>query len=186
MVAKQPKTRSPRAAVKKTAAATPVAEAPVAAAVEAAAAETAAPAIETAAVAAAPKPALRALAKKAVAAASSAPSYADVASYSRDNVAAVARANAALVSGFEAIGQEMAGFAQASMTNAVNTARALVGVRTLADLVAVNRDLAQATFEGMIANSARLSEIGMRIASDAFAPFGERVGPGFWSNKTAA
>ena len=113
------------------------------------------------------------------AAADALPSFADVATLGRDSVAAVARANAALASGLEAIGQEMAGFAQASMTTAVNTARALVGVRTLADLVAVNRDLAQATIEGMMANSARLSEIGIKMASEAFAPLGERVAAGF-------
>src|SRR6185369_6619069 len=71
-----------------------------------------------------------------------APAYADAAALGQDHVAAVARVNSVLASGFEEIGQEMAGFAQLSMTTALNMARAMVDARTLADVVALQRGLA--------------------------------------------
>jgi phasin family protein len=105
--------------------------------------------------------------------------FPDLAALGRENLAAVARANAALVKGFEELGQEVAGYAQHSLASAVDAARALVGVRTITDLVALNRKLAQTTLEGALANSARLSEIGMRVATEALGPLNERVAQTF-------
>jgi Phasin protein len=95
--------------------------------------------------------------------------------FAAPDLAAIAHANAALVKGIEAAGREVAGFAQQNMTQAVDAARALVAVRTVADLVEINRNLAQATLDSVIAKSARLSEIGIRIATDAFGPLGEQL-----------
>jgi phasin family protein len=105
--------------------------------------------------------------------------YPDLAALGRDNVAAMARANAALAKGMEELGQEVAGFAQHSLVSVVDAARALVGVRTIADLMALHRSVAQATLEGMMANSARMSEIGIRTATEALGPINERVAVAF-------
>jgi hypothetical protein len=101
--------------------------------------------------------------------------FAGLPGFAEADVAAIAEANAALVKGFEAAGREVAGFAQQNMTQAVDAARALVGVRTVADLIEVNRNLAQATLDTAIAKSARLSEIGIRLATEALAPLGEQL-----------
>jgi hypothetical protein len=101
--------------------------------------------------------------------------YTGLPGFAEADVAAIARANAALVKGIEAMGQEVAGLAQQNMTQAVDAARALVGVRTIADLVAINRNLAQATLDSVVAKSARLSEIGIRVASEALVPLNEQV-----------
>ena len=110
---------------------------------------------------------------------SGAMSYPDLAALGRENLVAVARANAALVKGFEELGQEVAGYAQHNLVSAIDTARALVGVTTISDLVALNRKVAQATLEGALANSARLSEIGIRVATEALFPLNERVAQTF-------
>lgn len=105
--------------------------------------------------------------------------YPDLAVLGRENLVAVARVNAALVKGFEELGQEVAGYAQHNLMSAVDTARALVGITTIADLVALNRRVAQTTLEGVLANSARLSEIGIRVATEALFPLNERVAQTF-------
>ncbi len=91
------------------------------------------------------------------------------------NLAAVVRANTALIKGFEAIGEAVYAYAQSSLGSAVSTARAMIGARNLVDVVALNRDFAQTAFEGLLANSARLSEIGITATSEALKPLGERV-----------
>lgn len=100
---------------------------------------------------------------------------ADIAAIGRDNLAAMARANAAFVKGVEEIGQEFSGYAQRSLANGMDMARALVGVRTVSDLVALNRTIAQTTIETALANSARLSEIGIRVANETLGPINECI-----------
>src|SRR5258708_35025848 len=68
----------------------------------------------------------------------------DLASFGRDNLAAVAQANAVLVKGLEEIGQEVAEYARDQLEGAVDVARALIGARSLLDIIALNRDYAQA------------------------------------------
>jgi phasin family protein len=116
---------------------------------------------------------------KAAPAIPAATGYPDLADLGRENLVAVARANAALVKGFEELGQEVAGYAQHNLVSAVDAARALVGIKTIADLVALNRKVAQETLEGALANSARLSEIGIRVATEALLPLNERVAQTF-------
>jgi len=101
--------------------------------------------------------------------------YADLASFGQDNLAAIVHANAALVKGFEEIGQEVYGFARNSLDRAMSAARALIGAGSLGDVIALNRDFAERAFEGLVANSARVSSIGIRATTEALTPLGERV-----------
>jgi phasin family protein len=98
-----------------------------------------------------------------------------IAQFGEGNLAAVVQANTALVKGFEAIGQEVFAYAQTALEGAIRTAQAMIGARTVVDVIALNREFAQSAIEGLLANSARVSEIGMRATSEAFAPLGERV-----------
>ena len=80
-----------------------------------------------------------------------------------------------MAKGLEAIGQEVVGYAQDSLESAVSAARALIGARSLIDVIALNRDFTQTALESFLAKSARLSEIGIRTASEAFAALGQRL-----------
>ncbi len=91
------------------------------------------------------------------------------------NLAAVAQANAALIEGVEEIGEALYDYARDSFGSATSAARSLIEARSLVDVVAVNRDFAQTALEGLLANSARVSEIGLRATSEALKPLGERV-----------
>ncbi len=95
--------------------------------------------------------------------------------FGKANLAAMLQANTALIKGFEAIGEAVYAYAQSSLGSAVSTARAMIGARNLVDVVALNRDFAQTALEGLFANSARLSEIGITATSEALKPLGERV-----------
>jgi hypothetical protein len=86
-------------------------------------------------------------------------------------LAAFGEANAALVQGFGEVGEEIAAQARQAVEGAMRTTRSLLAVRTVADLVEIQREVAQTTFEGLVANSTRLAEIGLRIATRAFSPF---------------
>ncbi|HXZ02230.1 MAG TPA: phasin family protein [Stellaceae bacterium] len=101
--------------------------------------------------------------------------YEELADLGRENMAAVMRANTALSSGWEAIGKEVILYARSSFEQAAETATALLGARTFEDVFQLNSDFAKANLERMIERSAKLSEMGIKLASDAFAPLGSRV-----------
>jgi hypothetical protein len=101
-------------------------------------------------------------------------SRSEIAGFGPGDLAAVVQANAAMAKGLEAIGQEVVGYAQDSLESAVSAARAMIGARSLIDVIALNRDFTQTTLESFLVKSARLSEIGIRTASEAFA-LGQRL-----------
>jgi phasin family protein len=97
------------------------------------------------------------------------------ADFGATNLAAMAQANAALIEGFGAIGAAVYAYARESLGSATSVARSMIDARSLADVVALNHDFAQTALEGLIANSARVAEIGVRTTSEALKPLGEHV-----------
>jgi hypothetical protein len=93
----------------------------------------------------------------------------------RENFTAVLRANAALSEGLEAIGKEVIHYARRAFEQAAETATALLGAKTFEDVVQLNTQFAKANIEGLIERSAKLSEMGVKVASEALAPLGGRV-----------
>jgi phasin family protein len=99
----------------------------------------------------------------------------DSAGFGQENLTAMVHANTTLMKGIEAIGQEVFGYAQHSLESAMIAARAMIGARSLMDVIALNREFAQAALESWLVESARLSEIGIKATSEAFAPLGQQV-----------
>jgi len=102
-------------------------------------------------------------------------SYADLASFGRENIEAAVKSNAALSAGIEAIGQEFMAYARTALKSASETAHGLLGARTLEDVVRLQTDLAKRNFDGLVAGSVKLSELGASLAGEAFAPWEGRV-----------
>jgi len=95
-------------------------------------------------------------------------SFADL---SRENLAAVTKANLALSEGLQAMSEEIFGFARLSFASAAKTASALLAAKTLDEVVELSSAHARSSFETLAERSAKLSEMGVSIASEAFAPF---------------
>jgi len=102
-------------------------------------------------------------------------SYADLAAISRDNVEAAVKANAALSAGIEAIGQEVMAYTKSALKSASEAAHGLLNARTLEDVVRLQADLAKRNFDGFVAGSVKLSELGVSLANEALAPWEGRV-----------
>jgi hypothetical protein len=101
--------------------------------------------------------------------------YEGWADLSRENFAAVVKANAALSEGLEAIGKEVFVYARRSFEQAAETATALLGAKTIEDVLELNTALAKANIAGMIERSAKLSELSIKVANETLAPLGGRV-----------
>lgn len=101
--------------------------------------------------------------------------YEQLADLGRENFAAVLQANQALSQGLEAIGKEVIFFARTSFERAAETATALLGAKTFEDVFQLHTEFARGNMERMIERSAKLSELGVKVASEAMAPLGGRV-----------
>jgi hypothetical protein len=99
-------------------------------------------------------------------------SFAD---FSRDTFAAVTKSNLALSEGLQAIGHEILAYATSSLESASQTATALLGAKTLDEVIQLNSDLARSALGTLVERSAKLSEMGVALASETFAPLGGRV-----------
>lgn len=99
----------------------------------------------------------------------------EIADLSRDNIAALTKSNLALAEGWQAIGEEMLSYARTSLTSASRAATALLEAKTLDQVVQLNTALAKTNLESLWAGSAKLSGLGLTVASETLSPLGDRV-----------
>jgi hypothetical protein len=95
--------------------------------------------------------------------------HAELVEFSRDTIEATGGSNAALSAALEAIGWEFAQYVHTAFVSAGETARGLLGARTLEDVVRLHTDFAERSFAGLIERSTNLSRLGC-------APVGAGVG----------
>ena len=93
----------------------------------------------------------------------------------KDNVDAVMKSGAIVAKGCEAIGQEVMAFAKASIEANVATAQALFGAKTLREAVELQTEFTRKAFDDMMAESAKLGEMSVKLANDAARPLQARV-----------
>jgi hypothetical protein len=91
-----------------------------------------------------------------------------------DAAAALAQSQAALARGLEALSAEMAGLALSGMNVLARTATKLLAVKTLSDAIEVNAGFTCSSLETLVGGSAKLSELGVKLAAEASQPlFGQ-------------
>lgn len=97
-------------------------------------------------------------------------------SFGDETMSAFAASQAAIVRGFEAMATEMAGLAHSGFTAVADSATALLGAKTLADAIEVQAGFARRSVDAAIDSSAKLSEIGVRLTTEASQPLISRLG----------
>jgi hypothetical protein len=94
-----------------------------------------------------------------------------------DTFAAFGTMQAAFARTAEAVADEIAVQMRSGFSNLAEAATALLGAKTLSDAFEANAGLARKTFEAMLAGSSKLSEIGVRFATESLhPPGGARLG----------
>jgi phasin family protein len=104
-----------------------------------------------------------------------APSHEEISAFGKANVDAIVHANKVLAQGVEALSREVMSATQASFGAAQAAAKALIGAKTLADVVELNRKFTKASFERFVGDTTRISELSAKLAQEALAPIASRV-----------
>jgi hypothetical protein len=107
--------------------------------------------------------------------AKSAPS-ADLADYSREGFAALVQSQTAVARGLEALSAELAGLALTGIDAAARTATDMLAVKTLSDAIEVNAGFTRSSFVALVGGSAKLSELGAKLAAEASQPILTQLG----------
>jgi hypothetical protein len=97
-----------------------------------------------------------------------------------DAAAALAQSQAALARGLEALSAEMAGLALSGMNVLARTATKLLAVKTLSDAIEVNAGFTCSSLETLVGGSAKLSELGVKLATETSQPLFGQLARG-WS-----
>jgi hypothetical protein len=95
----------------------------------------------------------------------------DPGNFETDSSAALAQSQAALARGLEALSAEMAGLALSGMNVLARTATKLLAVKTLSDAIEVNAGFTCSSLETLVGGSAKLSELGVKLAAETSQPF---------------
>ena len=101
--------------------------------------------------------------------------YDEAASLGQENVDACVLSGTVFAQGVELMGKELVSFAQSAVEANVATTKALFGATTLRELIDLQTEFQRSRFDSLIAESAKLTELSMALANDAFEPIQVRL-----------
>lgn len=103
-------------------------------------------------------------------------SYDEFATFGKQNVDALLQSGTVVAKGVEELSRAMFGFAQATLEAGAATSKAMLGVRTLGEFVALQNEYARTSLDSVLNESVKLSELTVKVANGALEPIGARVG----------
>jgi phasin family protein len=101
--------------------------------------------------------------------------YDDLAVLGKDTFDALVLTNTIMAKGMEVFGKEVLAYTQASMEDNVAQTKALMGVKSLKELVDLQNDFARARFDRAVAETAKLTDLSVQTANEAMGPLQKRV-----------
>ncbi|MDR3517824.1 MAG: phasin family protein [Azospirillaceae bacterium] len=101
--------------------------------------------------------------------------YEELTSFSKANVDALVASSGVLVKGFEDIGKAVAAFTRSSVEANVANSKALLTAKSLKELVELNHTFARTSFDALMSETTKLSELSIKVANESLAPINARV-----------
>jgi phasin family protein len=101
--------------------------------------------------------------------------YEDLSKFSKENLDAYVAAGTTVAKGFESIGRAWVNFTQETFEASAQVAKALLSAKTLREAVDVQTDFAKTTFDKLVAEGTKVSEISVKVANEAVEPINARL-----------
>jgi phasin family protein len=101
--------------------------------------------------------------------------YGDFAALGQENVDAVVKSGNIAAKGFEALSKEMMAFARSSLEGNVAATKAILGAKDLREAVDLQSKYTRKSFDQALAESAKLTEMSVKVANEAIQPIQARV-----------
>lgn len=101
--------------------------------------------------------------------------YDEAASFSKDNVDAYVQSSTLFAKGVESMGKELMTIAQSAVEANVATTKALFGATSVRELIDLQTEFSRSRFDALVAESAKLTELGMSLAHETIEPIQARL-----------
>jgi phasin family protein len=103
------------------------------------------------------------------------PGFDDLTAFGKANIEAMVEANSIFVRGVEEISKELFGLTRSSIEQAAAATNAILAAKTLKDVAELNADFAKSQYEKLIANTTRIGELTVKLATESSAPITARA-----------
>ncbi len=107
--------------------------------------------------------------------------FGDLATVGQENFEACVKCGTIVAKGVETLGNEVMTFTQANIEADLAAAKDIMTAKTLREAIDLQTDFAQARLERMTSETAKLGELSMRLASQAFEPFRSQFDANAWT-----
>lgn len=101
--------------------------------------------------------------------------YDEIASLGKDNIDACVESGNIVAKGFEDLSKAWMSFAQSSMDAQVAISKQLLGVKSFREAVDMQTSFTKTSFDTAMAESAKLTELSVKVANEAMTPIQDRV-----------
>lgn len=96
--------------------------------------------------------------------------YEEIATLNKAHIEAVVQASTIATKGMESLSREMMNFAQQQLESNVATTKKLFGATTVREVFDLQSELARETFDKLMAESAKMTEMSVKVANEALQP----------------
>ena len=96
--------------------------------------------------------------------------YDEVARMNREALDAVVQASGVFARTYDEMGRAVFAYTQALTDMSVSAGKAMLGARTLGDVAEVQSAFARTSFDSLVAETAKLSELSLKAANEALGP----------------
>lgn len=103
------------------------------------------------------------------------PGYQEAVRFNQDAVEAVLRAGTVVAEGWRDTSLRLIALAQETIEDGLSATQALSGAKSLRDVIDCQARLVQGSLDRFVREGAKLSEMGTKVAEDAFAPISGSV-----------
>jgi phasin family protein len=93
----------------------------------------------------------------------------------KENVDAFVQASTVVARAFEDMGKAYMAYAQAAADMSLATGKAMLGAKTLHEVVDLQNEYAKTSFDSLLAETTKLSELSVKAANEAMEPIQARV-----------
>jgi len=101
--------------------------------------------------------------------------FEDLTAITKQNVDAFVQSGTILAKGFEDISKSTAAYTQSTLENSAAASKAVLGVKTVRDLLDLQSSFAKKSFDSAVAESTKVSEISVKVANEAFQPISAQI-----------
>lgn len=99
----------------------------------------------------------------------------EVAAFNKSNVDAFIKSGSVFFKGLEELTRSVVGLTQSQVESGMTVAKALISAKTLTEFTDLQNAYAKTSFDVAISEATHLSELAIRVTTDAIEPIGARV-----------